>query len=119
VTRHVLQAYIITHVELVAEGVILVGANFVVLVDPHPRLDKVNQFSARPCRRGQTEPTVYVTQFYNNESPVDVRIIQKQMFTKNITTKVGETNMQGAGSSKGKEPIDDQTNESEEEFEFV
>ncbi|KAF2708010.1 hypothetical protein K504DRAFT_468400 [Pleomassaria siparia CBS 279.74] len=52
-----------------SEGVNMTGANHVIVVDTHPRSDKVKQFKARPNRFGQRETTIYVKRYYNSRSP--------------------------------------------------
>lgn len=82
--------FLITTIELVAEGVSLVGANFVLVVDPHPKIEKTIQFCGRASRHGQTEPTVIVTQLYNADSPVDRQIMKKQQFSKNMNADISK-----------------------------
>lgn len=94
--------FLITPIELVAEGVTLTGANFVVVVDPHPKIDKTIQFCGRPCRHGQTESVVYVGQLYNEDSIIDTQIIRRQIHTQNIISEVSKVDIRGADDGKGK-----------------
>ncbi|KAF2702382.1 hypothetical protein K504DRAFT_47842 [Pleomassaria siparia CBS 279.74] len=72
--------YFVCTVDVLAEGVNMTGANYVIVVDPHARSDKVKQFKARPHRYGQLEDTLHVRQYYNTRSTVDGSIMTNQKF---------------------------------------
>ncbi|KAH4894032.1 hypothetical protein HBI80_238080 [Parastagonospora nodorum] len=70
--------YMVTTVELLAEGVSLTGANHVIIESPAVQFKKHEQFKRRPIRAGQKEKKVVIRQMYNPDSHVDKRIMNNR-----------------------------------------
>ncbi|KAF2195609.1 hypothetical protein K469DRAFT_744137 [Zopfia rhizophila CBS 207.26] len=77
--------YLLTTIDLFAEGTALQAANHVFQIDPH---DKADQFFARPNRYGQREEHIYFRQYYNLDSSVDCGIMATRELKKNMVTAV-------------------------------
>jgi hypothetical protein len=82
--------YFVCNIELVAEGVNLVGANNVWVESPIPRYEKFLQFIDRPVRIGQKEMVVKLRLLYNKSSPVDVKLLRSYRFKQSQKSEVSE-----------------------------